>query len=66
MNFDAIVKELGEFGRYQKILYFIICLPGISCGIVMTFAVILLGEPVHRYVVLRTRFASQSRNKLYM
>lgn len=26
-NFDVILNELGEFGRYQKINYLLMCVP---------------------------------------
>lgn len=26
-NFDVILKELGEFGKYQKINYVLMCIP---------------------------------------
>jgi hypothetical protein len=32
MNYDEIVVKLGEFGLYQKCLYFLLCIPGISAG----------------------------------
>ncbi|XP_061177668.1 organic cation transporter protein-like [Saccostrea echinata] len=49
MNFDDILIKLGEFGRYQKLLYFLaVCLPGISCGVYMVISVFLLGVPDHR------------------
>ena len=53
MNFDDILIRLGEFGRYQKILYFLaVCLPGVSCGVFMVISVFLLGVPEHRSVEL--------------
>ncbi|XP_062580306.1 organic cation transporter protein-like [Saccostrea cucullata] len=49
MNFDDILIKLGEFGKYQKLLYFLaVCLPGISCGVYMVISVFLLGVPDHR------------------
>lgn len=45
---DEVLETIGQFGRYQKIIFVLICIPGISCGIVMTLAVILLGIPNHR------------------
>lgn len=27
MDFDAILEEIGEFGKYQKTNYLLICLP---------------------------------------
>lgn len=52
MNFDDILIRLGEFGRYQKILYFLaVCLPGISCGVFMVISVFLMGVPEHRCAI---------------
>ncbi|XP_077990549.1 organic cation transporter protein-like [Glandiceps talaboti] len=34
MQFDDILKELGEFGRYQKWIYFLICLASIPSAMV--------------------------------
>lgn len=27
MDFDKVLEEIGEFGRFQKINYLLICLP---------------------------------------
>lgn len=27
MDFDKVLDEIGEFGRYQKIKYYLLCLP---------------------------------------
>lgn len=32
MRYDDILKYLGEFGRYQKCMYFTICLLAIPCA----------------------------------
>ena len=32
MEFDDILKDLGEFGRYQKMVYFTVCLLAIPCS----------------------------------
>ncbi|XP_033741750.1 uncharacterized protein LOC117328333 [Pecten maximus] len=48
MKLDEVLDTIGQFGRYQKFIFVLICIPGISCGIVMTLAVILLGIPNHR------------------
>ncbi|WAR09240.1 LOW QUALITY PROTEIN: ORCT-like protein, partial [Mya arenaria] len=48
MKFDEILTEIGEFGTYQKRLYFLICLPSINAGIFMVISVFLLGVPDHR------------------
>ena len=51
VNFDDLLKNLGEFGTYQKFIYCLICLPAILCGIYAIIPVFLLGVPEHRYVM---------------
>ena len=49
MNFDEILVKLGEFGRFQKIVYFLaVCLPSVSGGAFLVISVFLLGVPNHR------------------
>ncbi|XP_046545783.1 organic cation transporter protein-like [Haliotis rubra] len=48
MKFEDIVKLLGDFGPYQKRLYFLLCIPTISIGIQTIMTVFTLGVPNHR------------------
>ena len=49
MKFDEILtNHLGEFGAYQKKIYFLLCLPSISAGFHMVVSVFLLGTPKYR------------------
>lgn len=32
MDFDKILEEIGEFGNYQKLIYFFLCFPIIFCA----------------------------------
>ncbi|XP_052815895.1 organic cation transporter protein-like [Mya arenaria] len=48
MKFDDILRELGEFGFYQKRLYFLLCIPAISVGCYMMMNIVLLYTPEHR------------------
>lgn len=48
MKLDEILLELGEFGRYQKRLYSLLCLPAMSVGCFMVMVVIVLYTPRHR------------------
>lgn len=49
MHFDDILtSEIGEFGTYQKKIYFLLCLPSISAGFHMVISVFLLATPEHR------------------
>lgn len=49
MKFDDILYHLGEFGRYQKRLYILLCLPAISVGSFMMGLVLIMETPKHRY-----------------
>ena len=52
MKFDDLVKRLGEFGPYQKRVYFLLCLPAIT-GSMQTFIYVFsMGVPGHRYIPL--------------
>lgn len=48
MGYDDVITHLGEFGRYQKRIYFLICLPAISCAFHKLAGVFLLAKPEHR------------------
>lgn len=48
MKFDDILYHLGEFGRYQKRLYILLCLPAISVGGFMMGLVLTMETPKHR------------------
>ena len=50
MNFDELLVILGEFGAYQKCVYFLICLLSVSSGVHTIISVFLLGIPDHRSV----------------
>lgn len=32
MGYDDVILKMGEFGRYQRRIYFVLCLPAISCA----------------------------------
>ncbi|XP_052712009.1 organic cation transporter protein-like [Crassostrea angulata] len=48
MHFDELLGVLGEFGPYQKFVYFLVCLPSIIAAFHMVNSVFLLGIPKHR------------------
>ncbi|KAH9508656.1 hypothetical protein Btru_049547 [Bulinus truncatus] len=48
MKFDEILAYIGEFGWYQKRVYFILCLPAVLCGIQVLSPVFTLSTPLHR------------------
>lgn len=49
MRLDKAMAHIGEFGRYQKWVYFLVCLPGINSAVFMVMGAFLLGTPAHRY-----------------
>lgn len=48
MGYDDVIKYLGDFGRYQKQIYFLLCLPAISCAFHKLAGVFLLARPDFR------------------
>ncbi|KAH3738631.1 organic cation transporter protein-like [Dreissena polymorpha] len=48
MNFDDILKDIGEFGPLQKRIYFLLCLPSLIVSAHLVVQVFLLGVPAHR------------------
>jgi OCT family organic cation transporter-like MFS transporter 4/5 len=49
MHFDDILAgDVGEFGAFQKKIYFLLCLPSISSGFHMVISVSRLETPKHR------------------
>ncbi|XP_048774399.2 organic cation transporter protein-like isoform X1 [Ostrea edulis] len=48
MKFDDILQDVGEFGKYQKFVYFLLCLPSFACGLFMMHLVFVMETPNHR------------------
>ncbi|XP_048767294.2 organic cation transporter protein-like isoform X2 [Ostrea edulis] len=48
MHFDELLGVLGEFGLYQKYVFFLMCIPSIIAAFHMVNSVFLLGIPKHR------------------
>lgn len=48
MGYDEVIPYLGEFGRYQKRIYFLLCLPAILCAFHKLAGPFLLATPDHR------------------
>lgn len=48
MYYDDTFRHVGEFGKYQKFLYFLICLPQMFSGIQTFLPVFILHVPDHR------------------
>lgn len=48
MAYEDLFPYLGDFGRYQKRIYFLLCLTAITCGFHKLAGVFLLARPAHR------------------
>ncbi|XP_011211490.2 organic cation transporter protein [Bactrocera dorsalis] len=48
MSYDDVINYLGDFGKYQKQIYFLLCLPAISCAFHKLAGVFLLARPEFR------------------
>ncbi|OWF48252.1 Organic cation transporter protein [Mizuhopecten yessoensis] len=48
MQFDAILKVVGEFGPYQKRIYFLLCLPVLCIAMYDVIGAYLMYTPIHR------------------
>lgn len=59
MGYDEVIPYLGEFGRYQKRIYVLLCLPAIICAFHKLAGVFLQAKPSHR-CQLPSEFANAS------
>ncbi|XP_049803713.1 organic cation transporter protein-like isoform X1 [Schistocerca nitens] len=48
MTYEMVLSRLGEFGRYQRRIYLLLCLPAISCALHKLSGVFLQAKPLHR------------------
>ncbi|KAL8563592.1 hypothetical protein ACOMHN_019330 [Nucella lapillus] len=48
MKFDELTAQLGEFGRYQKRVFFLLSPAAMTCGIQVMISVFNMGVPYHR------------------
>ncbi|KAJ3662937.1 hypothetical protein Zmor_007251 [Zophobas morio] len=48
MGYDDVIPLIGDFGRYQKRIYFLLCLPAILCAFHKLGNVFLVAEPEYR------------------
>lgn len=48
MGYDDVIPYLGEFGKYQKRIYYLLCLTAIPCAFHKLAGVFLLATPNHR------------------
>lgn len=51
MGYDEVLTHLGDFGKYQKIIYFLICLTSITCAFHKLAGVFLLAKPDFRCIL---------------
>ncbi|XP_059145642.1 organic cation transporter protein-like [Physella acuta] len=51
MKYDDLVEELGEFGPYQRRIFFLSCLPAVVAGIQNFITVFILAVPDHRCAI---------------
>lgn len=51
MGYDDVITHLGDFGKYQRWIYFLICLPTITCAFHKLAGVFLLAKPDFRCVL---------------
>ncbi|XP_060068370.1 organic cation transporter protein-like [Ylistrum balloti] len=50
-KFEEVLSIIGEFGPYQKRIFFLICIPFIFSAFHMVISVFLLGIPDHRCAI---------------
>lgn len=48
MGYEDLFTYIGDFGRYQKRIYFLLCLTAITCGFHKMAGVFLMAKPDHR------------------
>ena len=48
MDFDDVLKAVGQFGKYQKIKYMLVCFVAISCVLQGFVSVFTVATPDHR------------------
>lgn len=64
MDFDTVLLEIGEFGRYQQTNYLLLCLPVLFGAANSLSYVFTAGVPNYRYVnnelIIKSRLLSQT------
>ncbi|XP_044756000.1 organic cation transporter protein isoform X2 [Coccinella septempunctata] len=64
MGYEEVIHVLGDFGRYQKRIYFLLCLPAILCAFHKLANVFLIAEPHQRCrLPFETKDATYSINE---
>ena len=52
MDLDVVLQEIGEFGKYQKFNYFLLCLPVFFSAANCLAYVFLAGTQKYRLIVI--------------
>lgn len=55
MDFDTVLDEIGEFGRFQKVKYYLLCLPVFFGAANSLSYVFTAGKQHYRSVPLKSR-----------
>ena len=50
MKYDGVLRQIGEFGKFQKIRYFLVCLVVVAFAFQALASIFTLYTPKHRYV----------------
>jgi hypothetical protein len=53
VSFDELLKEINDFGKYQKVRYFMICIAGLLPSIVTYVHSFTAANPDHRQNYLK-------------
>lgn len=64
MGYDDVLAHLGDFGKYQKIIYFLICLTSITCAFHKLAGVFLLAKPDFRCVLPFEKSTTTNETKI--
>nr|XP_022288014.1 organic cation transporter protein-like isoform X1 [Crassostrea virginica] len=51
MTYDRALRQVGEFGRYQRRIYLLLCLPIFTSAMQVMVTVFILGTPKHRCAI---------------
>ena len=51
INLDRVLDDVGQFGRYQKVFYVLLCLPAVFTSYVTLSSVFTQATPEFRCVV---------------
>jgi hypothetical protein len=56
VSFDELLKEINDFGKYQKVRYFMICIAGLLPSIVTYVHSFTAANPDHRQNYLKKQY----------